>query len=198
MKQAKRRLASRVALLIATLPLFSSQALANPAYWGHDAHRWDPGRWDPAERYNHWNRPCGGLGCDRRSWGPRWTRHCSGLGCDPRTWSWSGYRNWGWWSQRSAAWEIGGLAAGAVIAAAVDSARASNQPMVVVPGSSYRIDYNSVQASTSNDIRFLVNRNGVTYQMDADCEDGELNGYAPNNAAEAQLLNAACQIAYGN
>lgn len=34
--------------------------------------------------------------------------------------------------------------------------------------------------------------------MDADCQDGELNGYAPNTAAEAQLLNAACQIAYGS
>jgi hypothetical protein len=34
--------------------------------------------------------------------------------------------------------------------------------------------------------------------MDADCADGELNGYAPTIAAEGQLLNAACQVAFGS
>jgi len=190
--------AAKAALVIAALPLYSTPALANPYYWRHDSNRWAPGRWSPSEYHNHWIRPCGGVGCDPRSWGPRWSHHCSGLGCDPQTWSWSGYRRWGWWSQRSAAWDIAGLAAGAMIMSAVSNARQSNQPTIVIPESSYQLQYNSVQPITSNGIRFVVSRNGVTYQMDADCQDGELNGNAPNTAAEAQLLNAACQIAYGS
>jgi len=43
-----------------------------------------------------------------------------------------------------------------------------------------------------------VSANGSTYQLTADCNAGLLNGVDPTSAAEAQLLNAACQVAFGN
>ena len=171
----------------------SPSAFKQPAYWRRDAKRWKPKNWNPAERYNHWKRPCSGLGCDPRTW-PR-----SSYRNVHRGWyNSSTYRNWGWWGSRSAAWEYGALAAGALIGAAVASAQRSQAPTISVPDSSYQLVYGSVQAETDNGIRFLVSRDGVTYQMDADCRDGELNGYAPNDRSEAQLLNAACQVAYGS
>jgi hypothetical protein len=34
--------------------------------------------------------------------------------------------------------------------------------------------------------------------MEADCEEVLLNGDVPSTAAEAQLINAACQVTYGS
>lgn len=179
-------------------------------YWRHEPNRWAAKNWNRQERYNHWGRPCGGLGCDPATWGPRWVRPCGGLGCDPRTWSWGRYRpwrhgwydnryyrNWGWWSPQATGWGIGALAAATVIDAAVNSAIESNANTFIVPDSDYRLDYGSVRAGSENGINFLVQRDGQTYLMGADCQDGELNGHAPSTAAEAQLLNAACQVAFG-
>jgi hypothetical protein len=33
--------------------------------------------------------------------------------------------------------------------------------------------------------------------MEADCEDGLLNGEVPTSLAEAELVNTACQVAFG-
>ena len=96
------------------------------------------------------------------------------------------------------AWGVGALATAAVINSAVNSASQANQTTINVPGSPYLLDYGSVQAGSSNGIRFIVSRGGQRYLMDADCSDGELNGYAPNSSAEAELLNAACAVAFGS
>jgi hypothetical protein len=40
--------------------------------------------------------------------------------------------------------------------------------------------------------------NNVSYQMTADCNNGTLNAVQPASAAEAELLNSACQVAFGN
>jgi len=45
---------------------------------------------------------------------------------------------------------------------------------------------------------FDVTAAGATYQLMADCNRGTLNGQDPQSAAEAELLNAACQVAYGS
>jgi hypothetical protein len=165
----------------------------HPDYWRRDPNRWKQQYWSPVQRYDHWNRPCNGLGCDPRTWAPSSYRNTR------RGWyNSSTYRGWGWWGSRSAAWDYGALAAGSIIAAAITSAQRTQAPTIVVPDSSYQLNYRSVQAETDNGIRFLVSRGGVTYQMDADCRDGELNGHAPNNLSEAQLLNAACEVAYGS
>lgn len=170
----------------------SAPAFKHPTYWRRDPNRWKQQYWSPVQRYDHWNRPCVGLGCDPATWARPSYRNSRRGWYDSAT-----YRSWGWWGSRSGAWEYGGLAAGALISAAIAMAQRSQAPTITVPSSSYELNYRSVQAETDNGIRFLVKRDGVTYQMDADCRDGELNGYAPNNLAEAQLLNAACQIAYG-
>jgi hypothetical protein len=34
--------------------------------------------------------------------------------------------------------------------------------------------------------------------MRADCRHGTLNGNTPNTRGEAELMHAACQVAYGN
>ena len=171
----------------------SPSAYKQPAYWRRNPNRWKAQYWTPAQRHNHWDRPCIGLGCNPETWARPAYRYTH------RGWyNNSSYRSWGWWGSRSAAWDYGALAAGALIGAAIASAQRSQVQTIVVPDSSYQLYYRSVQAETENGIRFLVKRDGVTYQMDADCHDGEFNGYAPNNLAEAQLLNAACQVAYGS
>jgi len=43
-----------------------------------------------------------------------------------------------------------------------------------------------------------VSANGRAYQLSADCNADLLNGADPASAAEAQLLNAACQVAFGS
>jgi hypothetical protein len=37
----------------------------------------------------------------------------------------------------------------------------------------------------------------MDYTLDTDCKQGTINGQDPTNLAEAELLNAACQLAYG-
>ena len=44
---------------------------------------------------------------------------------------------------------------------------------------------------------FDVSADGSVYQLSADCQSGLLNGQVPGNAQEAELLNAACQVAFG-
>ena len=80
----------------------------------------------------------------------------------------------------------------------MSSAIDAKQTTIVVPNSTYRLDYGSLKAANDHVVTFVVDREGRSYSMDADCADGELNGYAPTIAAEGQLLNAACQVAFGS
>ena len=130
---------------------------------------------------------------------PGWARPGWGV-ARPWTWGWyGGWSNppWGWWGARAAAWGIGTLATAAIINAAVDDAVQANQTAILVPNSDYQLLYGSVQPSEGSLITFLVQANGSEYQLSADCQRGLLNGREPNSAAEAELLNAACQVAFG-
>jgi hypothetical protein len=179
------------------------QGQPHPAYWKRDPNRWDSTNWNRSYRHNHWDRPCGGLGCNPRTWSPTAQNHR----WDPnwnrnRPWrhGWYGpryYNGWGWWAPQATAWGIGTLATTATISAAVSAAIEAQQNTIVVPSSSYLLDYRSIQVPADNVVTFVVQRDGQRFQMDADCADGELNGHAPTSAAEAQLLNAACQVAFG-
>jgi hypothetical protein len=95
-------------------------------------------------------------------------------------------------------WGIGSLATAAAIHNAVNAAIAEQTTAIVVPESTYQLIYGSVQPTGSATIGFAVTANGNTYQLTADCSSGLLNGEDPASAAEAQLLNAACQVAFGN
>jgi len=106
------------------------------------------------------------------------------------------WNNWGWWPGRAAAWGIGTLASFAVIDSLVDSAVDNETSYIEVPESSYVLYYSSVQVSGEL-VSFEASTGDVTLTYQADCRAGTLNGASPQNAAEAQLLNAACQVAFG-
>jgi hypothetical protein len=117
----------------------------------------------------------------------------------PWRYGWYGgsyWNNWGWWPGRAAAWGLGTLATFAVIDSLVDSAVNSQTSYIVVPDSDYSLYYSSVQA-TGDLVSFQADDGSNTNTFRADCRSGTLNGYPPQNADEAQLLNAACQVAFG-
>ncbi|MEB3322054.1 MAG: hypothetical protein VKI81_04445 [Synechococcaceae cyanobacterium] len=109
-----------------------------------------------------------------------------------------GWNSWGWWGARSVAWGLGALATGAIITDLVDDAINDQRTYIVVPDTSYQLYYTSVQPSGSDAVSFAVDTGSGVVQMTADCRQGTLNGRVPATAAEAQLLNAACEVAYGD
>ena len=143
--------------------------------------RWDSfdNRWD---NYPGWARPGWGYA---RPWNYGW---------------YGGWANptWGWWGARAAAWGIGTLATAAIINDAVDDAVNDHVSYIAVPNSDYGLLYGTVAPSGSDGVTFEVIYNGSAVTMSADCRRGTLNGRDPNTAAEAELLNAACQVAYGS
>jgi hypothetical protein len=169
----------------------------HPSHWRHDPHRWHGSNWNRNYRHNHWNHPV-----SYRHHHPGWARH-DWQRHRPWNHGWYGrgwYGNvpsWGWWAPQAAAWGISSLATAAMINDAVTAAIDRKQSTIAVPGSKDQLDYGSLAVPSNDVTTFVVNRDGRSFRMDADCRDGELNGHAPNDAAEAQLLNAACQIAFG-
>jgi hypothetical protein len=85
-----------------------------------------------------------------------------------------------------------------VINNAVDDAINDQVSYIVVPDTSYQLLYGSVSPVGSQSVSFAVTADGSTYQLTADCQAGTLDGRTPSSAAEAQLLNAACQVAFGS
>jgi hypothetical protein len=131
---------------------------------------------------------------------PGWARPGWGV-ARPWNWGWyGGWSNppWGWWGARAAAWGIGTLATAAIINNAVNNAVDNNNTYIVVPNSNYQLVFGSVQPSGTSAISFAVTDSGSTYELTADCQSGLLNGQEPQSAAEAELLNASCQVAFGN
>ena len=51
--------------------------------------------------------------------------------------------------------------------------------------------------ATGDVVSFEADNGYDTVRFNANCRNGTLNGGAPLNANEAQLLNAACQVAFG-
>ena len=105
---------------------------------------------------------------------------------------------WGWWGARAATWGVASLATAAIINDAVDNAVSSNNTYIVVPNTNYQLLYGTVQPSGSNAVSFVMQADGSNYQLTANCNQGTINGQEPSNAEEAELLNAACQVAYGS
>ena len=131
---------------------------------------------------------------------PGWARPGWGLA---RPWNYGWYGgwstpSWGWWGARAAAWGIGSLATAAIINDAVNDAIDDHVSYIVVPNSDYQLLYGTVAPVGGSSVSFDVTANGSTYQLTADCNAGTLNGRDPGSPAEAELLNAACQVAYGS
>lgn len=132
---------------------------------------------------------------------PGWARRGWGLA---RPWNYGWYGNWnnnppwGWWGARAAAWGIGTLATASIINHAVDDAIDAQSTTIGIPESEYRLIYGSVLPTSDQRINFIAVSNDTEIAFSADCSSGDLNGQAPATASEAELLNAACQIAFGN
>ncbi|MFM7641880.1 MAG: hypothetical protein ACKO45_10070 [Cyanobium sp.] len=120
-----------------------------------------------------------------------------------RPWRYGWYGNWtnppwGWWTTRSVAWGVGSLATSAMITNAVNQAIAASQPTIVVQDAGYTLYYNSIEPTSDQMIRFTAATGDTRFEATGDCQRGELNGREPAIAAQAQLLNAACQVAFGS
>ena len=106
------------------------------------------------------------------------------------------YNNWGWYPGQAAAWGIAGMATFGTINMFVNSAQSSQVSYIEVPNSDYSLYYPSVTA-TGDVVSFEADNGYDTVRFNANCRNGTLNGGTPRNANEAQLLNAACQVAFG-
>ncbi len=134
--------------------------------------------------YNGWNRSWANGGYwNSRPWATGWYRGGSG---------------WGWWGSSAAAWGMAGLATGAVIGSLVNAASDAQSPVIMVPNTTYELNYGSVEGVGSYGVSFNYLVNGTQLMGAANCQQGLLNGQIPTNASQAQLLNAVCQVAYGS
>ena len=106
------------------------------------------------------------------------------------------YNNWRWYPGQAAAWGLAGMATFGTINSLVNSAQSSQVSYIEVPNSDYALYYPSVTA-TGDVVSFEADNGYDTVRFNANCRNGTLNGGAPLNADEAQLLNAACQVAFG-
>lgn len=145
----------------------------------------------------NWNRT---VNVNSLNVSPGWARAGWGVARPWNTGWYGGWATptWGWWGARAAAWGIGTLATAAIINNAVDNAISNNVSYIAVPDSNYQLLYGTVAPSGSSSVSFAVTAEGSTYQLSADCNAGTINGQQPSNASEAELLNAACQVAYGS
>jgi len=110
----------------------------------------------------------------------------------------NGWGGWGWWGANAAAWGVAGLATGAAITGLVDAASENSSPVIVVPNTSYELNYGSVEGVGSYGVSFNYNVDGSSLMGAANCQQGLLNGQVPGTSDQAQLLNAVCQVAYGS
>ncbi len=149
--------------------------------WDDRAKRMDK-RWDRWDNYPGWARPGWGYA---RPWNTGWY----GGWATPR---------WGWWGPSAAAWGVSSLATAAIINAAVDNAVNSHTTTIVVPNTDYRLLYGSVEPVNEETVSFSVESGDREVALNADCKRGTLDGRNPSSTQEAELLNAACQVAFGS
>ena len=135
---------------------------------------------------------------DYNGWNNNW-RNGGYWGNRPWSAGWyGGWGGWGWWGASSMAWGLAGLATSAAITGLVDVAANNSSPVIVVPNTSYELNYGSVEAVGSYGVSFNYNVDGSQLFGAANCQQGLLNGQQPGTADQAQLLNAVCQVAYGS
>ncbi|MEB3348823.1 MAG: hypothetical protein VKO00_02220 [Cyanobacteriota bacterium] len=161
---------------------------------------WDRNRWGYYNRYPTWSpwvRPVAyGAYNPFPVWAqPGWY--------DARPWNTGWYGGWsappwGWWGGQSLAWGIAGLATTTLINGLIDKAVQQRQPVIVVPSSNWQLVYGTVQPEGIGQVTFVASNGSGSYRLSADCNEGLLDGQVPFQAAQAQLINAACQVAYGS
>ena len=153
--------------------------------------------WRGGRSSNLWRRAVPPNRIHRRA--PGWARR-GWRRARPWGWGWYGRSRkpaWGWWDSRAVGWGLGALAATSVINNLVDAATESGNPTVIVPETDLGLRYESVQPVGAASTTFWAEREGTIYQLTADCAQGLLDGEPPGTPEEAQLLNASCQVAFG-
>lgn len=150
---------------------------------------WNRPRWvfnRPVQINNIYGRP--------GWWGPGWS------GSRPWRYGWynGGYNRWNWWNSSSLIWGITSLASAAIIGAAINNALQQDRPTIVVKDSPYELVFGSVNAVNGDEVEFTFLMGDGSYEARANCRAGTLNGRQPVNPEEAQLMNAACQVAFSN
>jgi hypothetical protein len=90
------------------------------------------------------------------------------------------------------------LATAAIINAAVDDAVESHTTTIVVPNTDYRLLYGSVEPVNDQTVSFSIESGDREVALNADCKRGTLDGRNPSTSQEAELLNTACQVAFGD
>jgi len=140
---------------------------------------------------NFYNRGYGG-------WHEGW-RNGGYWGARPWNAGWyRGWGGWGWWGASAAAWGVAGLATGAAITGLVNEAANQQSTVIVVPQTSYQLNFGSVESVGTAGVSFNYGVGNTDLMGAANCQEGLLNGQVPSNADQAQLLNAVCQVAYGS
>ena len=88
------------------------------------------------------------------------------------------------------------MATAAAITSSVNAAAAQQSSVIVVPQTTYQLNYASVQANPPDSVSFSWSSASGVMAATGNCRQGTLNG-SPATAANAHLLNAACTVAYG-
>ena len=118
-------------------------------------------------------------------------------------WNNGGYwaaRPWsyGWYGATPAAWAVtAGVASAAAITAAVNASAAASSTVIVVPSTPYQLNYATVVGLPNSQVRFSYLSGGLWLNATGDCQLGLVNGMAATGVS-AQLLQAACTVAYGS
>ncbi len=141
---------------------------------------------------NFYNRNYGG-------WNDSWS---DGGYWGSRPWGYGWYNwspdTWGWWGGSSVGWGLAALAGADLITNLVNDAAEQQSPVIDVPDSNYQLNYGTVDSVGSGGADFSYAVAGSPpLKGAANCQQGLLDGQVPSSAAQAQLLNAACQVAYG-
>lgn len=141
---------------------------------------------------NFYNRNYGG-------WNDSWS---DGGYWGSRPWGYGWYNwapnSWSWWEGSSVGWGLAALAGADVITDLVNDAAEQQSPVIDVPNSNYQLNYGTVDSVGSGGADFSYAVAGSPpLKGAANCQQGLLDGQVPSTAAQAQLLNAACQVAYG-
>ncbi|MEB3351154.1 MAG: hypothetical protein VKM01_02380 [Cyanobacteriota bacterium] len=165
----------------------------------YDWNGWDRNRWYSYNRnpaWNPWTRP---VAYNAYNPYPQWAQ--PGW-YNSRPWDTGWYGGWssppwGWWGGQSVAWGLASLATTAIINRMIDEAVQQRQPSIVMPNSNWRLVYGTVEPRDIGNVTFVASNGSNSYQLTADCNEGLLDGRVPYQADQAQLLNAACQVAYG-
>ena len=170
---------------------------ANRLGWGN--RNWNEGDW----RGNNWRGDQWGYNNWNNRWNGGWNNNWNNGGFwGDRPWSYGWYNwspdTWGWWGGNAEAWGLAGLATGDVITDLVNDASDQQSPVIEVPDSNYQLNYGTVDAVGNSGANFSYSvASSPPVQGGANCQEGLLDGQVPSTAAQAQLLNAACQVAYG-